>query len=31
MGADIVLRLFKTGDAQQHKIVRRAEVLAADH
>ncbi len=30
MGADIVLRLFKTGDAQQRKIVRRAEVLAAD-
>ncbi len=26
--ADIVLRLFKTGDAPQHKIVRRAEVLA---
>lgn len=25
---DIVLRLFKTGDAPQHKIVRRAEVLA---
>lgn len=26
--ADIVLRLFKTGDAPQHKMVRRAEVLA---
>lgn len=25
--ADIVLRLFKTGDAPQHKIVRRPEVL----
>ena len=25
---DIVLRLFKTGDAPQHKVVRRAEVLA---
>lgn len=24
----VVLRLFKTGDAPQHKIVRRAEVLA---
>lgn len=26
--AEIVLRLFKTGDAPQHKIVRRPEVLA---
>ena len=25
---DIVLRLFKTGDAPQHKIVRRADVIA---